>query len=208
MRGEPNRQSPAAQAVSLWPGGGMSAAAPSVMPKDSRGAEQDSMARDVDRLLAQLASTGRPAVDPPARSSSERQRRITRVSSATTGSRGDRIGLWARVALGVSLGGLITQWPYLHSCGLPLAGYLGAVTMVMVAGAWGAVVSWNSGVRRRTSWHSCWSYGASPSSPSGSCRGLATRRSRRPGRAEDNSPQDPPGRRTGGLKHHAVALSA
>ena len=100
------------------------------------------MARDVDRLLAQLASTGRPAVDPPARSSSGPQRRITRVSSATTGPRGDRIGLWARVALGVSLGGLITQWPYLHSCGLPLAGYLGAVAMVMVAGAWGAVVSW------------------------------------------------------------------
>jgi hypothetical protein len=112
------------------------------MPKDSRGADQDSMTREVDRLLAQLASTGRPAVDPPARSSSGPQRRIIRVSSATTVSRADRIGLWARVTLGVALGGLMTQWPYLHSCGLPLAGYLGAVAMVMVAGAWGAIVSW------------------------------------------------------------------
>lgn len=100
------------------------------------------MTREVDRLLAQLASTGRPAVDSPARSGSGPQRRITRVSSATTVSRADRIGLWARVALGVAFGGLMTQWPYLHSCGLPLAAYLGAVAMVIVAGAWGAVVSW------------------------------------------------------------------
>jgi hypothetical protein len=39
-------------------------------------------------------------------------------------------------------GGAITQWPYPHGCGLPLLGYLGAVAMVMVAGAWIAVASW------------------------------------------------------------------
>jgi hypothetical protein len=40
------------------------------------------------------------------------------------------------------LGGMMTQWPYPHGCGLPLAEYLGAVAMVLVAGAWIAVASW------------------------------------------------------------------
>lgn len=101
------------------------------------------MAREVDRLLAQLATTGRPPADEAgARPTTGRQRRITRVSSSKTHSRTERAGLWARVALGASLGALITQWPYPHGCGLPLAGYFGAVGMVMVAGTWGAAVAW------------------------------------------------------------------
>lgn len=40
------------------------------------------------------------------------------------------------------LGALITQWPYPRACGLPLAGYLGAVGAVLVAGVWIAAVSW------------------------------------------------------------------
>jgi hypothetical protein len=47
------------------------------------------------------------------------------------------------VALGALLGALITQWPYPHGCGLPLAGYFAAVAMVMVAGTWAAAVSWS-----------------------------------------------------------------
>jgi heme A synthase len=46
------------------------------------------------------------------------------------------------VALGATLGGLMTQWPYPHACGWHLTGYLGAVTGVLVAGIWIAVVSW------------------------------------------------------------------
>lgn len=46
------------------------------------------------------------------------------------------------MALGAILGGLITQWPYPHACGWPLAGYLAAVAMVVLAGVWIAVVSW------------------------------------------------------------------
>lgn len=98
------------------------------------------MAREVDRLLAQLATTGRPGTEP--RSSSGPQRRITRVSSGPTVSGAARAGLWARVTLGTTLGCLITQWPYPDDCGAPLAGYLGAVAMVMVAGTWSAAVSW------------------------------------------------------------------
>jgi hypothetical protein len=99
------------------------------------------MAREVDRLLAQLSGIGRHGAEPGTRSGP--QRRITRVSSPTSAvSRGDRVGLWARVGLGAVLGGLMTQWPYPHACGGPLAGYLGAVSMVVLAGIWIAVVSW------------------------------------------------------------------
>lgn len=112
------------------------------------------MGREVERLLAQLGSIGRPAAAPPTAAAapsasavsaprSGPQRRITRVGSATPAvSRGTTIGLWARVALGATLGGLITQWPYPHGCGWPLAGYLGGVAMVVLAGVWIAVVSW------------------------------------------------------------------
>ena len=99
------------------------------------------MAREVDRLLAQLASTGRPSA-PPSTPPPASRRRVTRASSTEPSPRAKQVGLWARVALGATLGGLITQWPYPHGCGVPLAGYLGAVAMVIVAGIWIAAVSW------------------------------------------------------------------
>ena len=70
------------------------------------------------------------------------QRATARGPHATAPSPGDRLALWARVALGILLGVLITQWPYPHGCGWPLARYLGAVGVVVLAGAWIAVVSW------------------------------------------------------------------
>jgi hypothetical protein len=57
-------------------------------------------------------------------------------------TRGDTVALWARVFLGMAFGGVMTQWPYPYGCGSPLLGYLGAVAMVMVTGAWIAVASW------------------------------------------------------------------
>ncbi|HEX2218670.1 MAG TPA: hypothetical protein VHG35_07675 [Gemmatimonadales bacterium] len=111
------------------------------MPKPSRGSEGDALARDVDRLLAQLSGGGRPVATSP--SISAPQRRITRVSSSTpTASRAGAIALWARVALGVTLSALVTQWPYGRTCGWSLAAYIGAVSMVVVAGLWIALVSW------------------------------------------------------------------
>jgi hypothetical protein len=136
-----HRQSLLARALMLQGPGGTTAAASPVMPRDSRGAQPDPTAREVDRLLAQLASTARPSA-PPSTPAPTSRRRVTRVSSAEPASRAEQIGLWARVALGATLGGLITQWPYSHGCGVPLAGYLGAVAMVLVAGIWIAAVSW------------------------------------------------------------------
>jgi len=118
------------------------------MPKPAREPRPDPMMREVDRLLAGLAGTGSPpdgdhrprdkALAPhPTVNRSTPRRRATDAPS-----RGDRAGLWARVLLGMVLGGAITQWPYPHGCGLPIVGYLGAVGMVMVTGAWIAVASW------------------------------------------------------------------
>jgi hypothetical protein len=86
------------------------------------------MAREVDRLLAGLANLGTQAGHEH------------RPPEAAT--RRDHIALWARVLLGIVLGGMMTQWPSVHDCGLPLLEYLGAVAMVMVTGTWIAVVSW------------------------------------------------------------------
>ena len=46
------------------------------------------------------------------------------------------------MALGLALAVLITQWPYERACGWPLAGYFGAVAMVLLTGLWIAMVSW------------------------------------------------------------------
>jgi hypothetical protein len=108
------------------------------------------MAREVDRLLAGLANLGtqpdrdaRPLSTAPTPATAPRQSapRVARSTEATT--RRDHIALWARLLLGIVLGGMMTQWPYPHGCGLPLAEYLGAIAMVMVAGGWVAVASWS-----------------------------------------------------------------
>jgi hypothetical protein len=52
--------------------------------------------------------------------------------------------VWSCVALGVLLGAALPQWPYAKACGWWLALYLAAVEIVVVAGIWGARVSWKS----------------------------------------------------------------
>src|SRR4029077_9954366 len=64
------------------------------------------------------------------------------VASSPEPTRNQLLALWARVLLGATLGVVMTQWPYPHSCDLPLLGYLGAVTMVILAGSWLPFASW------------------------------------------------------------------
>ena len=107
------------------------------------------MAREVDRLLAGLAHLGtqpdrdaRPPSTAPTPATAPRRSapRVARSTEATT--RRDHIALWARLLLGIVLGGVMLQWPYPHQCDLPLLGYLGAVATVMLTGAWIAFASW------------------------------------------------------------------
>jgi hypothetical protein len=52
------------------------------------------------------------------------------------------LGVIARLALSVLLGVGIVFWPYQARCGFGLAGYLAAVSVVVVSGGWSAVWSW------------------------------------------------------------------
>ena len=54
------------------------------------------------------------------------------------------LAVWACVALGVLLGAAMPYWPYEKACGLWLGLYMATVAIVVVAGIWGARVSWRS----------------------------------------------------------------
>lgn len=50
---------------------------------------------------------------------------------------------WVRVLLGVAVAaGVGWAWPYAHSCGIPLYGYLAAAGGVVLAGIWSGVTTW------------------------------------------------------------------
>lgn len=51
-------------------------------------------------------------------------------------------GVRAWVGLGVLLGAAVPQWPYARACGWWLILYLFAVEMVVIAGIWGARLTW------------------------------------------------------------------
>lgn len=55
------------------------------------------------------------------------------------------IGVFFRLVLAVALGVGIYFWPYDARCGVGLAGYLGAVLVVMLGGAWSAVWTFRHG---------------------------------------------------------------
>lgn len=118
------------------------------MPKPPSQPTPDPMASVVDRLLAQLPGLQQEtARDPHARINGIRPASQT-VSSGSWQIRiapptqGQIIGAWIRLVLALSLGMMMAMWPYARSCGLPLAGYLGALACVMWAGAWAAMASW------------------------------------------------------------------
>jgi hypothetical protein len=116
-----------------------------------RSSDVDPMTQVVDRLLAQLS--GAPSGPRNRWAPTRNGRGSAHAAAVVVGSARDEgtdqpstprelIGLWARVALALLLGVLMTQWPYAHDCGLRLLGYAGAVLTVLVAGSWIAFVSW------------------------------------------------------------------
>jgi hypothetical protein len=113
------------------------------MPKPSPGGKPDPMAGAVDRLLAQLPGLqGEPYI------SAARPRAAGQSSTPVTMARSESvsqsqfIGVWVRVLLGLGLGAMMGGWPYLRTCGAPLAGYLAAVVIVILSGWWAASSAW------------------------------------------------------------------
>lgn len=105
---------------------------------------------EVDRLLKKL-----PAADPTLGRASGGQPTVRKPAAApgggwSGGSGGgaptarERIGTWAKVALGLLVGIGIAPgvWPYSHGCGLRLIFYLVGVTTVIAAGLWASISSW------------------------------------------------------------------
>src|SRR2546430_12343760 len=95
---------------------------------------------EVDRLLKKLPaadptlgrpSGGEPTVRKPAAAPGSKW-----SSGATPPSARERVGTWAKVALGVLVGIGIAPgvWPYSHGCGVRLIFYLLGVTTVIAAG--------------------------------------------------------------------------
>lgn len=91
-------------------------------------------------------------VDPePRRSSRPSQRRRPPDTGKRTRSleearerseRNARLGVWARLAVVALLGGTILWWPYGRSCGIGLALYLAATSMIIVGGLWVIACTW------------------------------------------------------------------
>lgn len=88
---------------------------------------------EVDKLLAKL-----PNADPTlGRGAPNRA-----AAAGTPAPAGTGFGTWVRVGLAVALAIGMTLWPYAHACGLQLGYYAGGIGMVVIAGVWGAISSW------------------------------------------------------------------
>jgi hypothetical protein len=115
----------------------------SYMPKPPPAREPDPMAGVVDRLLAQLPGLrGGPE---PFRHSPPRimpQSPVTTATRAPVVSQGQLVGTWFRLLLALAFGVMMASWPYQRACGLPLLGYLTAVTVVVWSGALAATAAW------------------------------------------------------------------
>lgn len=101
------------------------------------------MAGVVDRLLAQLpglqSEPARAGVRPRVAAA---QWSTPGVTARTEPASQSQLGVWARVLLGLALGVMMAAWPYLKTCGVPLAGYLSAVLTVILSGLWAATAAW------------------------------------------------------------------
>lgn len=96
-------------------------------------ADWDSKLAKIDKQLESLSddqligTTGR-ATTPASAQELERVKKETST-----------IGVFARLVLSVLLAVGIIFWPYASRCGMGLAAYLGAVTVVIASGVWSAV---------------------------------------------------------------------
>jgi hypothetical protein len=103
----------------------------------------DAEMRKIDEQMARAAKQAPPAAAPSAPP-------VARPAAATGApglaalvpSETKGWAVYLRLTLAVALGVGIIFWPYAARCGIGLAGYLGAVSAVIVGGVWSAVWTW------------------------------------------------------------------
>ena len=95
----------------------------------------------VNSLLKKLRPNDRPAGGSfvSERPSSGGARPLSSIRSVRPVKAGT---VWGCVTLGVLLAAAVPAWPYENDCGQWLFLYLGSVSLVVIAGLWGARVSW------------------------------------------------------------------
>ena len=114
------------------------------MAKTGYDADGSSSYRDsavVNSLLKKLRPNDRPSGGSfvSERPSSGGARPLSSIRSVRPVKAGT---VWGCVTLGVLLAAAVPAWPYENDCGQWLFLYLGAVSLVVVAGLWGSRVSW------------------------------------------------------------------
>jgi hypothetical protein len=112
--------------------------------------------RDWDKELAkvdkQLASLSDEALLGPAPAPTAGKKAVAGGQRAARGDQPSRApseprtttswGVYARLTLSVLVGVAMVLWPYPVRCGVGLAGYLAAVTVVVLSGVWSSVWTW------------------------------------------------------------------
>jgi hypothetical protein len=63
-------------------------------------------------------------------------------TDATASPLAEQAHVWGRVALAAGFAAAVAEYQYTRSCGWMLGLYLAVITVVMIAGAWGSIVSW------------------------------------------------------------------
>ncbi len=99
----------------------------------------------IDKVMAKSAGSPAPPAVPAQRGGGGAVQMPTGGGAV---SKRAALTTWVRAGLGLLLAAAVLQWPYAHRCGLGLMLYLGAATMVAVAGIWTMAISW----RRRQGW--------------------------------------------------------
>lgn len=100
------------------------------------------VASTVDDLIHELRPLGRPspvAVPTPPAGVPRTRPRLRGIPPPKRA-----VVVRACVSLNVLLGVALTQWPYDHHCGWGLSFYLFAVSVLVVAGVWGLLMTWTS----------------------------------------------------------------
>jgi hypothetical protein len=103
----------------------------------------------VDKQLASLSDDAllgsSPATTGGKRdaASGQRDTRSDKASRAPSEPRAtSSFGVYARLTLSVLVGIAMVLWPYPARCGVGLAGYLAAVSVVIASGVWSSVWTW------------------------------------------------------------------